>query len=266
MLLGLPNSGADRDGDGVAPAANHVPARTSINRTLKGFATANGGTLLRRFFISSAFLVTFLLLNHPAVILLSQLGTVVWYPAAGVSMALLLGVGPSYAILVAAAGALAGRLFYGQSFLTYGETVGALGMAIAYGGASHALRNILKIDLGLRRRTDVFRYVAVTTCACVLSTLIGVACLAGDRSIPWHSFPKASLLWFLGDEIALLGVSPFLLIHVFPWIRHVLSGESNDFGGEGDTAARASRNMVLQNGQAAATVPAPVAASSRARL
>ena len=41
---------------------------------------------------------------------------------------------------------------------------------------------------------------------------------------------------------------------------------SSNFGGEGDIAARASRNMVLQNGQAAATVPAPVAASSRARL
>ena len=41
---------------------------------------------------------------------------------------------------------------------------------------------------------------------------------------------------------------------------------SNNFGGAGETADRASRNMVLQNGQAAATVPAPVAASSRARL
>ena len=182
----------------------------------------NGGALFRRFIISQAFLIAFLLLTHPAVILLSQLGAVVWYPAAGLSLALVLGVGPSYAVLIAGGGVLAGRLFYGQSLLTYGETIGAVGMAIAYGAAARVLRDVLKIDLGLRRRADVFQYVAITTSACVLSTIIGVACLAADHSIPWHSFPKASLLWFLGDEIALLGVSPFLLIHVFPWIRRVL--------------------------------------------
>jgi signal transduction histidine kinase/CheY-like chemotaxis protein len=171
------------------------------------------------------------LLNHPAVILLSQLGTVVWYPAAGLSLALLLGVGPWYAGLVALGTALAGKMFYEQSFVSYGETIGAVGMAIAYGSAAYLLRDRFKIDLGLRRRADVFQYVAVTTGACILSTFIGVACLAADHSIAWSSFPKASLLWFLGDEIALLGVSPFLLIHVFPWIRSLLPKQldgSND--------------------------------------
>lgn len=179
--------------------------------------------IFKRLMVTLSFLGAFLLLNHPAVILLSQLGTVVWYPAAGLSLALLLGLGPSYAILVAAGDAVAGKIFYGQSYLSYGETIGALGMAVAYGGAAYVLRDRLKIDLGLRRRADVFHYVAVTTCACFLSTVAGVACLAADHSIPWRSFANACLLWFLGDEIALLGVSPALLIHVFPWIRRVLA-------------------------------------------
>src|SRR5215467_10399023 len=41
---------------------------------------------------------------------------------------------------------------------------------------------------------------------------------------------------------------------------------SSSFGGFGETAVSASRNMVLQKGHAAATISAPVAASSRARL
>lgn len=211
----------------IARSAKPPFTRVWFGGTLTYSSPVNRGALLRRFAISLSFLIAFLLLTDPEVILLSQLGTVVWYPAAGLSLALLLGVGPSYAILVAAGGALAGRLFYGQSFLSYGETFGALGMAASYTAAAHVLRNVLKIDLNLRRRADVFQYVAITTGACLVATVIGVACLAADQSIPWNSFPKASLLWFLGDEIALLGVAPFLLIHVFPWIRRLLSLEGD---------------------------------------
>src|SRR6185295_18224744 len=40
---------------------------------------------------------------------------------------------------------------------------------------------------------------------------------------------------------------------------------SSSFGGVADTCASASRNIVWQNGQAAPTIPAPVATSSSAR-
>lgn len=211
----------------ITGAAKPPFTRVWLGGALTYSSPINRGALLRRLVISLSFLIAFLLLTDPEVILLSQLGTVVWYPAAGLSLALLLGVGPSYAILVAAGDALAGRLFYGQQFLSYGETIGALGMAASYTAAAHILRNVLKIDLNLRRRADVFQYVAVTTGACLVATVIGVACLAADQSIPWRSYPKASLLWFLGDEIALLGVAPFLLIHVFPWIRRLLSQQGD---------------------------------------
>jgi len=215
-------SGTSVEGS-IAARVNHsLVFKRGLRRVLRVISLEKR-SILRRLAICLSFLSAFILLNHPAIILLSQLGTVVWYPAAGLSLALLLGVGPSYAILVALGGALSGWMFYGQALLSYGETVGSLGMAISYGAAAYTLRDIFKVDLGLRRRTDVFRYVAVTSGACALSTFIGVACLAADHSIAWRGFPKASLLWFLGDEIALLGVSPFLLIHVFPWIRNLLS-------------------------------------------
>jgi signal transduction histidine kinase/CheY-like chemotaxis protein/HPt (histidine-containing phosphotransfer) domain-containing protein len=173
-----------------------------------------------------AFLTAFILLNRPEVILISHLGSVVWYPAVGLAFALLLGVSPYYAILVSIGGALAGMLIYGQPSTTYSETIGSIGISLSYAIAARHLRGPLKIDSGLRRRRDVVLYVSVTTLAAVASTLVGVTCLALDHAIRWNEFGSAVLQWFLGDEVGLLGVAPFLLIHVLPWIRRQLSPSS----------------------------------------
>lgn len=182
--------------------------------------------ILRHLALSSSFLLIFILLNRPEVILISRLGSVVWYPATGLAFALLLGVSPYYAILVSIAGALAGMLIYEQPLTTYSETIGSIGISLFYAIAAHDLRGTLKIDSGLRRRRDVVLYVSITTLAAVASTLVGVACLALDHAIRWNEFRSAFLMWFLGDEVGLLGVAPFLLIHVLPWVRTQLSPAS----------------------------------------
>lgn len=156
-------------------------------------------------------------------ILISQLGSVVWYPATGLVFGLLLGISPWYAILVSLSGALAGRLIYSQPLSTFGETIGAIAGSIFYAIAACELRGPLKIDLELRKRRDVVLYVSLTTLAALASTFGGVLCLAADHSIRWNEFWPAALGWFLGDEIGLLGIAPFLLIHVCPWIRRQLA-------------------------------------------
>jgi hypothetical protein len=179
--------------------------------------------IVRHLALSLIFLATFILLNRPEVILISHLGSVVWYPATGLAFALLLGVNPYYGILVSVAGALAGMLIYGQPLTTYSETIGSIGFPLFYAIAARDLRGTLKIDLGLRRRRDVVLYVSITTLAAVASTLVGVTCLALDHAIRWSEFGSAFMVWLLGDEIGLLGVAPFLLIHVLPWVRGQLS-------------------------------------------
>ena len=178
--------------------------------------------------LSLIFLATFVLLNRPEVILISHFGAVVWYPATGLAFALLLGVSPYYAILVSVAGAVSGALIYRQPLTTYSETIGAIGISAFYALAAHDLRGTLRIDLGLRRRRDVVLYVSITTLAALASTLVGVACLALDHAINWNEFWSAFLTWFLGDEIGLLGVAPFLLIHVLPWMRRQFSAAAID--------------------------------------
>ena len=55
------------------------------------------------------------------------------------------------------------------------------------------------------------------------ATIIGVACLIADHSIAWGEYKSSALGWFLGDAIGLVGIAPFLLVHVFPHVRNWLS-------------------------------------------
>src|SRR6202140_260584 len=177
----------------------------------------------RHALLSVWFVLLYLLLNRPEIIVISRLGSVVWYPATGLVFALLLGISPRYAFLVAFSDALAGALIYKQPFTSMSVSVDALCVAAFYAAAAYVLRGPLQIDLGLRRRRDVFLYVSVTTVAALASTGVGVVCLAADHAIRWSEFWQSASVWFLGDEIGLLGVAPFLLIHVLPWIRRNLS-------------------------------------------
>ncbi len=179
--------------------------------------------IIRHALLSLAFVLLYLLLNRPEVIFFSRIGFVAWYPAIGLVMALLLGVSPRYALLVCLSDALASRVVYAQPAMSYGNTIGAVGIAVCYGTAASALRGPLQIDLGLRRRRDVVRYVWVSATAATAATIIGVACLIADHGITWAEYKSSALGWFLGDTIGLVGIAPFLLIHVFPYVRNWLA-------------------------------------------
>jgi diguanylate cyclase (GGDEF)-like protein/PAS domain S-box-containing protein len=190
--------------------------------------------IIRHGLISLAFVLLYLLLNRPEIIFFSRIGFVAWYPAIGVVMALLLGVSPWYALLACFADALAGRVIYAQSAISFSNTVATIGIAACYGSAAYLLRGPLQIDLGLRHRRDVVRYVLVSGTAAIGATIVGVTCLAADHSIPWSEFKLSARGWFLGDAIGLVGIAPFLLVHVFPHVRNWLSrAPSQPHPGEG---------------------------------
>ena len=182
-------------------------------------------TTLRHVLLVIWFLLLFFALTLPQVILISRLGSVVWYPATGLILALLLGVSPWYAFLVAIANTIAGQVFYHQPITTWSQSIGSVGISLLYTSAAYLLRGPLQIDLRLRRQRDVLLYLATTTFAALASALLGAVCLVADHSIPGGEFWRAAIAWFLGDEVGILGIAPFLLIHVLPWIRQQLSTE-----------------------------------------
>src|SRR5437016_5694045 len=145
--------------------------------------------IIRHALVSLSFVLLYLLLNRPEVIFLSRIGFVAWYPAIGLVMALLLGVSPWYALLACFSDALAGRVIYSQPATSFSNTVAAVGIAVCYGAAAYVLRGTLQIDLGLRRRRDVVRYVLVSATAaaiifiCVSSRSSGSRCVReSDKS------------------------------------------------------------------------------------
>ena len=179
--------------------------------------------IVRRAVLSVCFVALYVLLNRSDILIETQLGFTLWYPATGLSLALMLGISPWYALLVCLAGIASGAWIYHQPLASWSESLGSIAYAAIYAGASIALRGPLRIDTGLNRRRDVVRYVFVTLTAAILATAVGVGCLVADHTIPWNQFWSAAFSWFSGDSIALVAVAPFLLIHVFPWVRRELS-------------------------------------------
>jgi diguanylate cyclase (GGDEF)-like protein/PAS domain S-box-containing protein len=183
----------------------------------------SGRLIFRHALLSLTFVLLFLLLNLPGTIFLDRLGSSTWYPANGLALALMMLVSPWYALLVACSNALAGALVYHQPLRSFGQTLGAASVAGWYAAAAYLLRGPLRINLNFRRGRDVIRYLAVTSAAALGSTATGVACLAADHTIPWSEIRSAASKWFVGDEIGLLGLAPFLLLHIFPWVGNKLS-------------------------------------------
>src|SRR5712671_2093282 len=179
--------------------------------------------IFRHALVSVTFVLLYLLLNRPEVIFISRIGFVALYPAIGLVMALLLGISPWYGLLVCFADALAGKVIYAQPVMSFSGAVGSAGSAFCYAAAAYLLRGSLRIDLGLRRRRDVVRYVFVSTTAAAAASIICVACLTLDHSVAWGEFRSSAVSWFLGDAIGLVGISPFLLVHIFPHLRSWLS-------------------------------------------
>lgn len=182
--------------------------------------------ILRHAVISLGFLLVYLPLNLPEVIVIARLGLVAWYPALGVALALMLAVSVWYIPLMWLANVLAAFVFYRQPLTSFGQTIGAAASALSYGGAAYVLRGPLRIDFRLGRRSDVVRYLFVSSAAAVLSALVASACLAADGSIAWNEYWRTAAGWFLGDGIGFIGIAPFLLLYVFPHLRHWLAPDT----------------------------------------
>ena len=68
-----------------------------------------------------------LLLSRPEVILLARLGSVVWYPASTLSLALMLAVSPWYFFLACFSDTLASALYYHQPLYSFSELLSTIG-------------------------------------------------------------------------------------------------------------------------------------------
>ena len=130
---------------------NHYRARQSLLR-------ASRQLICRHLLLCLCIVPISLLLSRPEVILLARLGSVVWYPATALSLALMLAVSPWYFFLGCFTDTLASALFYHQPLQSYSELLSTIGTNSCFALAAYLLRGPLRIDFGLRRQRDVIRY------------------------------------------------------------------------------------------------------------
>jgi diguanylate cyclase (GGDEF)-like protein/PAS domain S-box-containing protein len=189
----------------------------------------------------------YLLLNRPEVIMLSRFGFSVWYPATGLILAVMVGISPWYFPLTVLAGALAGVVIYQQPVLSWSTLATPVLGSASYAVAALLLRGPLKIDLALRRRRDVVRYISVTLGAAVFATVLGVGCLVADGTISWGQYWPSAWAWYVGDVVGLVGFAPFLLIHLLPWVSRTLSPVHAKTMQKGDERKKKTEYMKLRD-------------------
>src|SRR4029077_6533423 len=197
--------------------------RTKLGRTGEGLNVLERYVYPRHAIFFVIFVLLYLLLNRPEVIMLSKLGYSVWFPATGLVLAVMVGISPWYFPLMVLAGMLAGVVIYHQPVLSWSGLATPLLGSGSYAVAAILLRGPLKIDLALRRRRDVVRYIAVTLAAAAFATVSGTACLAADGTISWGQYWYSAWAWGVGDVVGLVGFAPFLLIHLLPPVLRTLS-------------------------------------------
>ncbi|HTV60422.1 MAG TPA: diguanylate cyclase [Verrucomicrobiae bacterium] len=178
--------------------------------------------IFRTGIICACFFAIYLLLNRPEVIFITDLGFTAWYPAAGLSVATMLGLSPWYGVLLLVTDPIVGRLMYGVPLLSWPGFLGSCGPASFYALSAYLLRGPWKIDVSLRRRQDVMRYFAVCVVAAAGSTSVGVISLLLSHDLSIGQYWRSWISWYDGEIIGVVGIAPFLLIHVLPSIRRFL--------------------------------------------
>ncbi|MFZ3214627.1 MAG: ATP-binding protein [Candidatus Acidiferrales bacterium] len=168
---------------------------------------------------AAVFVMLYILLDRITVFFQMWAGVSAWYPPVGLELAILTGLGLAYVPLTALAGIIASIFDYHQS--PYTLTFWAVNVVVVggYAGAAYLLRRILRDESPFRTLGDVFRYLLVALSAAFCVATLGAFTLTWDHSVRLADYPRAALNWFLGDSVALVCLTPFLLVYVTPWLR-----------------------------------------------
>ncbi len=172
-----------------------------------------------RVVLGVVFIGLHLLLDGATVVSRNWVGTDAWYPPAGLGLALLIGMGVSYAPLIFVAGFVTSVINYHLS--PFGGNVWYVSGLIAssYAAMAVVLRRYVRVDGVLRSLQDVFRYVFIVIGATLGLAFCGALSFLWSKKIPLSAYCTSALNWWIGDSVALMCLTPFLLVYTMPWLR-----------------------------------------------
>ncbi|WP_428926536.1 response regulator [Marinibacterium sp. SX1] len=137
-----------------------------------------------------------------------------WYPPHGLSVALLMALGPRFMPLL-----MIGPLIMGSLVWLPGEPLAlvllALGVTAGYGLAALWLRH-RRVDPRLSQLSDVLHFFAAMIVASLAVAVLAILDLAAFGLLAWADVPAAILSFWAGDTLGVVCIAPVLMTLVFP--------------------------------------------------
>ena len=122
----------------------------------------------------------------------------------------------SYAPLILVAGAISSVVNYHASPLSLSFWLTNVTVGIGYSVAAFVLRRVLRVDSAFRSLRDVNWFVAVALASSFCVGAAGSAAFVWGKSLQWNDYYAAVLNWWVGDAVAIVCLTPFLLCMLHP--------------------------------------------------
>ena len=179
---------------------------------------------VRTALIVAVYLLTFIILDFASQQFEELRGVVAWYPPAGLIYALLLVFGVRLVPAVTIVYFFGSLFIYRMPQSPYALLLWAVIVSSIYGAAAALLRHRIRFDWHLRTSRDVTRLVVTAALVSALLAVLSVSSSTLSSSLPRSEFFRALFLWWIGEMVGVLTVTPFLLVHVMPWLERFAEG------------------------------------------
>src|SRR5664280_2632476 len=189
------------------------------------FARRNPRPLLRTTLIVVAYLCAFIILDLISRQFEELRGIVAWYPPAGLTYALLLVFGERFTPAVTIVLLISSVFIYHMPQPPYLLLLWALITSSIYGVAAAFLRHRIRFDWQLRKSRDVSWLVVTAVVVSALLAVLSVSSSALSSDMLRNEVLRAMFIWWIGETVGILTITPFLLIHVMPRLKQFVEGQ-----------------------------------------
>jgi signal transduction histidine kinase/CheY-like chemotaxis protein len=189
------------------------------------FTRRNPRPLLRTALIVAAYLCAFIILDLISHQFEELRGIVAWYPPAGLTYALLLVFGERFTPAVTITLLISSVFIYHMPQPFYLLLLWALITSSIYGVAAAFLRHRIRFDWQLQKSRDVTWLVVTAVVVSALLAVLSVSSSALSSDMLRNEVLRAIFIWWIGETVGVLTITPFLLIHVMPRLKQFAEGQ-----------------------------------------
>jgi len=182
---------------------------------------------LRRVCFGLAFFAAYVALDRTTLAFQVFQGIGAWYPPVALSVSVLLLLGPEYALIMWLAAAASDFWNWHDFPSSYSMFPATAFMAAAYAGAAILCRR-LGVNPSLQRRRDVGWFLSLNLGAALMVAFAGALANVQDGAAPTSGIFSAALNWWVGDAVAIAGLTPVFLVHVLPRVRAWMEDQPED--------------------------------------